>query len=84
MTAHDPTDESIFLAALDIADPAERAGVPGPGLRRRRRPCGGGSRRCSQAHAEAGSFLEQPAGRPGRRGDRPATPTARPPAARAP
>ena len=44
-----------------IDDPAERAGLPGRGLRRRRRPARRASRHCSRAHEPAGSFLEQPA-----------------------
>ena len=55
---------TIFIAALETDDPAERRGVPGRGLRRRRRPAPAGRAACCDAHDQAGSFLERPGRRP--------------------
>ena len=53
-----PPGRSDLLRRRRAARPAERAAYLDRGLRRRRRTCAAGSRRCSRPTTQAGSFLE--------------------------
>ena len=58
MTASSPSVEAIFCEALEIARPRPSAGLPGPGLRRRRGPAAPGRGAARGPRQAPASFLE--------------------------